>query len=230
MKKILMYMIFVTACIALTACGRKDTEKEEQTTGRPEDFEVIAIHAGNLPVYLDEAKYYAYTAQATYETYYLTQNLEIDWKDEMTGGSTWETVVKGQVLDEICKRECMYSLAGQYNVSLTEEEKNEIKKEVSLYFSDSDEKLLKKINISKERLENVFQKKKTAEKVEAVMEAMSAKESGDATQNKKSKEVYSEWKQENTVMATEAWQQLRFDEPVFTMEDLTENQQRGEQQ
>ena len=215
MKKGILSLIVAMACMSLAACGRGESKIEE--TAMQKDSEVIAIHAGDAPVYLDEARYYLYTAQATYETYYLTRNQEIDWKSEMTGGSTWETVVKGQVLDEICQRECLYALAGQSNIVLTDEM-------VSLFFAESSDTLLKKNSITKERLEIVFQKQKIAEKVETIMEAMSSKESANTAQNKKTKEVYAQWKKENTVAPTEAWQELRIDGHIFTSEDLTEKQ------
>ena len=73
-------VLVIATLISLTGCGAKKVKKVEETTKKPD--ETVAIHAGNTEVYLDEAKYYAYTAQATYETYYLTKNKEINWSSK----------------------------------------------------------------------------------------------------------------------------------------------------
>ncbi len=207
----------------LVACGG-DSSAENKTTKYVPDHENVAVRAGNTDVFMDEAKYYVFTAQATYETYYLTQNENIDWNSEMTKGSTWETVVKGQVLDEICKRECFYALAQQYNVSLTDVEEITLNKMVNAYFSDSNEVLKDKINIEKKRLKELFKKDMIARKVEEVLEAMSAEEGKETTANKKADEIYKEWKEQNEVTATKAWESIRLEGHIFTEEDLTNNQ------
>ncbi|MCR5703786.1 MAG: hypothetical protein K6G85_04115 [Eubacterium sp.] len=222
-KGLLIGIVLLALGIVLTACSGK-TKKEESTTKHIPDEKVVAIQAGEIKVYLDEAKYYAYTAQATYETYYLTQNKEIDWEGKMTKGSSWETVVKGQVLDEICKRECLYALAEQYNVQLDETELMTLKKMVRAYEKDTNEELKTRIGIQKERLAEIFEKNMVAQKVEGVLEAMSAEEGKETKQNKKADAAYEEWKESNTIMPTKDWENIRFSGHIFTKEDLTNNQ------
>ena len=222
-KGLLIGIVFLALGIVLTACSGK-TKKEESTTKHIPDEKVVAIQAGEIKVYLDEAKYYAYTAQATYETYYLTQNKEIDWEGKMTKGSSWETVVKGQVLDEICKRECLYGLAEQYNVQLDETELMTLKKMVKAYEKDTNEELKERIGIQKDRLTEIFKKNIMAKKVEDVLEAMSAEEGKKTKKNKKADAAYEEWKESNKVMPTKDWENIKFSGHIFTKEDLTNNQ------
>lgn len=51
----------------------------KSSTGSDGADTILTITAGGSQVMLDEVRYYAYTAQATYETYYLTKGKEIDW-------------------------------------------------------------------------------------------------------------------------------------------------------
>lgn len=210
MKRLLNILFCIVMMISLTACGSiKSTKEEETTTLSPE--KTIAIHAGEVQVFLDEAKYYAYTAQATYETYFITEGKELDWDSEMKDGITWQQGVKSIVLDDICRRECMYSLAEEYNVVLSEEEQSDIAIEVENYFSKTNKKLSAKINISEERLKFVFEKKKIAGKVEEIMTAS----------NKKiPEETYEKWKTGNTVTAEQQWKSITFNKPIFTLEDI----------
>lgn len=223
-KKMIILLIAILALLNFTACGNQDNE-EKNTTKKIEDSENIAVNIGDNKIYLDEAKYYLYTSQASYETYYLTQDIEIDWDSKMIDDSTWEEVVKGATLDDICRRECMYSLRQQYNVSLTDDEMKEVEKNVEVYYTNTDEKLQNKIGVEKDRLKDIFVKKMIAEKIETVLEAMSAEdgETGQEVNSKKADEIYKEWKSENEVMATECYRNIHFDEPIFTKESLTAN-------
>ena len=222
-KRLLMGMLLAVLGVMFTACGG-DSKKEEPTTKKIPNYQVVAINAGEKKVFLDEAKYYAYTAQATYETYYLTQGIELEWSEEMTNGSSWETVVKGQVLDEICKRECLYSLAEQYNVQLSDTEKVTLKKMVKAYEADTNVELKDRIGIDKKRLSEIFEKDMVSKKVEEVLEAMSAEGGKNAKKNEKANSIYAEWKKNNEVMPTKDWENIKFKGHIFTKEDLTNNQ------
>lgn len=195
--------------VSCWGCGKKTQESEKATTGSPED--IVAISAGESKVYLDEAKYYIYTAQATYEVYNITEGRELDWNSEMKDGVTWHQGVKSMVLDDVCRRECMYNLAKEYNVSLSDDEEKQIDIEVENYFEGTANKLITKIGISKSRLKYVFEKKKIANKVQDIM----------TTADKKlPDETYENWKKGNTVTTAEQWDQINFEKPIFRLEDL----------
>ncbi|MFQ9516352.1 MAG: hypothetical protein ACLRZ9_11095 [Eubacterium sp.] len=196
--------------ISLMGCGSKETRKKEETTTiNPE--KTVAIHAGDIKVFLDEAKYYVYTAQATYETYYITEGKEIDWNSEMKDGVTWQQGVKSMVLDDICRRECMYSFAEEYNVNLSDEEKKEVGIDVENYYLKTSKILSSKIDISEKRLKYVFEKRKIADKVEEIMTA---------SNKKLPDETYETWKTGNTVTAEEQWKTITFNKQIFTLEDI----------
>lgn len=226
LKKISTVLVIIIVMLSFTACGnREETNKDNSNSP-----ETVAIHIGDINIYLDEARYYLYTSQASYETYYLTKDTEIDWKSKMKEGVTWEEFVKGATLDDICRRECMYSLREQYNVSLTDEEKQEVQKMAGAYFANTAENLQQKIRISDKRLKQIFEKKLIAEKVTDILEAMNAEKNeagadenvtGEKT-NQKANAIYKKWKSEYEVKVYECFREIHFDEPVFTKESLTE--------
>jgi hypothetical protein len=203
-----IFCLLLILSFCIVGCGG-NSGKEEATTKSAED--TVAIHAGEINVYLDEARYYAYIAQGTYETYYLTEGKEIDWNKKTKKGLTMETLVKSTVLDEICRRECIYSYCKEYNIDLSEEEQEQVRIDLDNYYKETDGELLSKIGISKERLKMVFQKQAIAEKIENVMAF--------ANENLPD-ETYKNWKTENTVTAEAQWESITFNQPIFTMEDL----------
>lgn len=158
----------------------------KSSTGSDGADTILTITAGGSQVMLDEVRYYAYTAQATYETYYLTKGKEIDWDSKMDGNVTWEQGVKSLVLDDICKREWLNEISSQYDIKLTKKEKSSVKTKALEYFKNTNVKLAKKINISEGRLIKVFEKAEIADKTEKKME-----KDGSST-----KEMYIKWKKE----------------------------------
>ena len=210
MKNFFVIIICLVLMAGMTACGNERSGEKEQTTTISES-KTVAIHAGEVQVLMDEARYYAYTAQATYEAYYISENREIDWNSKMTKEVTWQQGVKSIVLDDICRRECMYALASEYNITLTKEEEAMIDVAVEKYYSDTDKKLMSKIDIEKNRLKFVFEKEEIASKVENVMMA---------TDKNLSDETYENWKTGNTVTAEKQWKMITFKEHIFTLEDI----------
>ena len=210
MKKIICVLLCIIMTVAMTGCKNKKEEKPVETTALP-DVETVAINAGSVKVYLDEAKYYAYTSQATYETYFISEGKEIDWSSEAKDGKTWQEVVKSLVLDGICRRECMYELRKEYNVTLTDEEKDGVKTKVSNYIKDSSTNISRKIAISEERLTEVFEKEAIAGKLEDIL---------NAEKKNQADEIYDRWKEENVVTGTAAWKDVNFDEAIFTLEEI----------
>ena len=210
MKNVFVIIICLVLTAGMTACGNERPEEKEQITTISES-KTVAIHAGKVQVLMDEARYYAYTAQATYEAYYISENREIDWNSKMTKEVTWQQGVKSIVLDDICRRECMYALASEYNITLTKEEEEMIDVAVEKYYSDTDKKLMSKIDIEKNRLKFVFEKEEIASKVENVMMA---------TDKNLSDETYENWKTGNTVTAEKQWKMITFKEHIFTLEDI----------
>ena len=171
-KKLICILAGFTVAVGLVGCGQGKTVEEttvatietgsesstvlkgtvsKSSTGSDGADTTLTITAGGSQVMLDEVRYYAYTAQATYETYYLTKGKEIDWDSKMDGDVTWEQGVKSLVLDDICKREWLNEISSQYDIKLTKKEKLSVKTKALEYFKNTNVKLAKKINISEGR-------------------------------------------------------------------------------
>lgn len=211
MKKIFAILICVMLSFNLVGCGEQEVKENINETTASQEGLAVAIYAGESNVYIDEARYYAYTTQATYETYYLAEKEELNWNSGKTKGTPLQYVVKSTVLDAICRRECMYELADEYNIKLSEKEIKKINIDVENFYEEGNSKLVDKINISEDRLNFVFQKAKIAEKVENIMNT-SDKNLADST--------YKKWKEEHTVTADKNWEDINYNEPIFTAEDI----------
>ena len=230
-KKLICILAGFTVAVGLVGCGQGKTVEEttvatsetgsesstvlkgtvsKSSTGSDGADTILTITAGGSQVMLDEVRYYAYTAQATYETYYLTKGKEIDWDSKMDGDVTWEQGVKSLVLDDICKREWLNEISSQYDIKLTKKEKLSVKTKALEYFKNTNVKLAKKINISEGRLIKVFEKAEIAKKTEKKME-----KDGSST-----KEMYIKWKKGNNVTAESQWNNINFKEAIFTLEDV----------
>ena len=230
-KKLICILAGLTVAVGFVGCGQgkaveettvatSETGSESSTvlkgtaskssTGSDGADTTLTITAGGSQVMLDEVRYYAYTAQATYETYYLTKGKEIDWDSKMDGDVTWEQGVKSLVLDDICKREWLNEVSSQYDIKLTKKEKSSVKTKALEYFKNTNVKLAKKINISEDRLIKVFEKAEIADKTERKME-----KDGSST-----KEMYIKWKKGNNVTAESQWNNINFKEAIFTLEDV----------
>jgi len=230
-RKLICILAGLTVAVGLVGCGQKKAVEEttvatsetgsesstvlngtasKSSTGSDGADTTLTITVGGSQVMLDEVRYYAYTAQATYETYYLTKGKEIDWDSKMDGDVTWEQGVKSLVLDDICKREWLNEISSQYDIKLTKKEKLSVKTKALEYFKNTNVKLAKKINISEGRLIKVFEKAEIADKTEKKME-----KDGSST-----KEMYIKWKKGNNVTAESQWNNINFKEAIFTLEDV----------
>lgn len=157
-------------------------------------------------IYMDEVRYYAYKTQATYEVYYMSKNKELKWNKKLKIGVTLEEGVKSQILSNICERQALYEEASKYDVSLSAEEESEANEEADYYLENSSEKMLSKVNISKERLVEMYKKEKIAKKVEDIL---NAKEKNGAD------EMYQQWKGKVTIVMEEPWGKINFSEKIM---------------
>ena len=157
-------------------------------------------------IYMDEFRYYAYKTQATYEVYYMSKNKELKWNKKLKIGVTLEEGVKSQILSNICERQALYEEASKYDVSLSAEEESEANEEADYYLENSSEKMLSKVNISKERLVEIYKKEKIAKKVEDIL---NAKEKNSAD------EMYQQWKSKVTIVMEEPWGKINFSEKIM---------------
>ena len=157
-------------------------------------------------IYMDEVRYYAYKTQATYEDYYMSKNKELKWNKKLKIGVTLEEGVKSQILSDICERQALYEEASKYDVSLSAEEESEANEEADYYLENSSEKMLSKVNISKERLVEIYKKEKIAKKVEDIL---------NTKEKNRADEMYQQWKSKVTIVMEEPWGKINFSEKIM---------------
>lgn len=206
MKRLLILTICIMFALGLVGCGCGSKDDANAT-----DDKKLAITVDGNEVYLDEAKYYAYSAQATNEVYYIANEPnEIDWNKNV-GRGTAQEAVKGEVLDSICQRECFYEKKDEYNVKLDADEKKEVDNKVKNYYSESSKKLKDIIGVSKKRLKEIFTKDAIAQKVEDIMEA---EEKGSASKYSK------DWIDDASVDCEKCWSDINFQTHIFSKKDV----------
>lgn len=211
-----LVLLCTTVTVIFSACsfGKSSEEVVTDENGNKINTDLSYDEAARQPVivvgteqvYLDEVRYYTYTTQATYETYYATEDKELDWNMEMSVGVTLAEAVKSNLLDAICEREALSSYAEEYGVSFSEEELTKISKKVDKFYAKTNEKLLDRIKIKTERLKEVFEKDELSKKVKEKLEGQ---------QTGKAEEVYKNWKKANTVTTNEYWDALNFNTPIL---------------
>ena len=113
-KKILILaMAGMLAATSLTGCGSF------------KDDDVVAV-VGDKEITADIANFYARYTQAQYETYYAGYLGEDMWNSEATEGQTYEESVKDSVLKQLETMILLEEHMGDYEVSLSDKEKNAI--------------------------------------------------------------------------------------------------------
>ena len=159
-NKLSVLVLILIIALCMQACAGDNNENE----GSGDDTEVV-LEIGGHDVCMDEIRYYAYTKQASYEAYYIAYDKEIDWQDSADDEQTLEEAVKESLLNEICKRSVINNHADEYEVELDSSDRAEAESMVDEYFENSSEALKTKINITEERLEEVFEYKILYEKM-----------------------------------------------------------------
>ena len=113
-KKILILaMAGMLAATSLTGCGSF------------KDDDVVAV-VGDKEITADIANFYARYTQAQYETYYAGYLGEDMWNSEAMEGQTYEESVKDSVLKQLETMILLEEHMGDYEVSLSDKEKNAI--------------------------------------------------------------------------------------------------------
>lgn len=213
--------------LVMTGCKAKDDKTKDTTTlpktsttveVKDDKAQIIAMVVGGVNVYLDEFHYYAYTTQATYEVYYLTENEVLDWNRIVTGNITLEEAAKNKIYEDICKRQAMLYIGANpkegasYNITPTDDMMKEVDEMVRGYEQGTNEKLKERIGISTNRLKEVYLKDILSK---AIMEQM--KEQG-----KDPEKEYQKWREENEFNTFEWFDKFDFRDTIFkSLDDNT---------
>lgn len=132
----------IIAALALGGCASADTDA------------VATVYGTEVTV--GEAGLYAVYQQVQYEQFYsMYLGTTVDWKQEIDG-KTMEEQTKESMLEQFKKMQIVASHAGDYNISVSEEEETKIKEAAKKLVEDNDEKALKALHISEESAAALF--------------------------------------------------------------------------
>ena len=158
-KRVLLFAITgLLAAGVLTGCGSIDENDVVATVGEKE-------------ITADVANFFARYTQAQYETYYSGYLGKDMWNTDASEGETYEEFVKDSVLNELEKMIVLEEHMGDYDVSLTEEEKAVIEKSAKAFDEANTLESKEKISGSRKTVKRVLTlmavQKKMAEAIEA---------------------------------------------------------------
>ncbi|MBR3646680.1 MAG: hypothetical protein IKN54_09685 [Lachnospiraceae bacterium] len=215
----------ISGTLSMTGCGINADKTKEETTFpytsttvevKDDNAQITAMVVGGVSIYLDEFYYYAYTTQATYEVYYLTENEPLDWSRTVTGDITLEEAAKNKVYEDICKRQAMLYIGANpekgvsYNITPTDDMMKKVDEMVQEYEQGTNDKLKDRIGISTSRLKEVYLKDILSKDI---MEQM--KEQG-----KDPEKEYQKWREENEINTLEWFDKFTFRDTIFkSLED-----------
>ena len=161
-KLAILCLVAALSSSALTGCTIGDTEivlNMNTVTGHKYVFSVNGDKCTK-----EEARLYLCNYQNMYGHAYGLNLWEYDYS-KLPEGSTLEDYVKDITLNELVHIMCMEQLAKQEQISLTEDEKEKIKKVAEEYYESLSEKELSYIDIDKKKLERFYEKYAMAQKL-----------------------------------------------------------------
>ena len=159
MKKTSSIIAFVLALIlavsAFTGCGAANEDPGNYSSQ-------VAATIGDDTIYLDEANFFLRYNQWNLESYYWEYYQYMGYVNMWAAPAgdnadkTMDTSLKEQVMDELLETRILMSHADEYNVALTDEDKETVKKAVEDFFSEYDENFFKYAKVTEEQLTEWF--------------------------------------------------------------------------
>jgi foldase protein PrsA len=136
---------------------------------------LVKIDGGKDKITYGYANFNARLTQAMYDVFYKTSNessYENLWTQaSQTGKGTMESVTKSQILDEIKTAYYLTENAKDYGVSLTSDEKKEIKKTARTFMKENSKAAKKQLGAKEEYVERYLEDQLYTQKMEAAIEA-----------------------------------------------------------
>lgn len=157
-KALILFMAGMLAVTSLTGCG----------SFKGND---VALTIGKEEITADTANFYARYIQATYETYYGAYLGEDMWNSEAEKGKTYEESVKDSVIEELEAMVLSDIHKGDYEVSLTDEEKTSIKNAVKSFAEENGLDQKEKVSGNEETVEEILTLITVSAKVRTVIES-----------------------------------------------------------
>lgn len=166
MKKriaVLILTVLMAASVLGGCSGKVDASKYSTTAFATIDGEKL---------YLDEMNYYLRTSQYMYEEWGYLEYMGVEkWDDEVSYYNLW-TEIPGESLKEssvaaVRQAYILSKEAEKVGLSLTADEQTKVAEAVDKFLNESDAELLAAVNVSKERLTEIYTRNALANKMYA---------------------------------------------------------------
>ena len=157
-KAVILFLSAMLAAGSLTGCGSLDES-------------AVAVSVNDKELTADVANFYARYMQAQYETYYGAYLGDDMWNTEAEEGETYEESVKNAAKESLEIMLLCEEHMGDYEVSLSDGEKEEISKTAKEFAEDNSLEDKEKISGSAETAERVLTLMAIQGKVQEAIEA-----------------------------------------------------------
>ena len=216
-KKVLVLGTAGVMCFSsLTGCG--DSVKSD---------EVVAT-VGEDEITLGTANFFARLQQASYETYYagmMGMSGEDMWNQVDETGNSYDVSIKAGLMDNLTTMVVLRQHASDYNISLSDEDKEAISKAADEFIAANSEEVLDNISGDKESIEELLelmtiqQRMHDAITAEADVSEVEETEAASVKENYFNEKVTS-WKTESEISVDDkAWNKIDFKKIGFTMKE-----------
>lgn len=162
-------ILMMLAAVALAGCGKKEAgvprvlEQESGTT---------LATLGDEPIYLEEALFYTRMLQEQWEYVYYESFGETMWQQEADdSGQTLAELLKSSVLDTLTELHLLCAHAGEYGVSLTDGEQEEIARRAQNFMENNTKAVLEAAGADRESVERYLARNELAGKVAEAIRA-----------------------------------------------------------
>lgn len=157
-KAVMLVMAAMLAAASVTGCSSFDGD-------------AAAITVGDKKVTADEANFYARYTQAQYETYYGSYMGEDMWNTEASEGKVYEEAVKAGIQEDMERMILFEQHMKDYDVTLTDAEKEVIKKSAATFAEDNGLENKEKVSGDDKTVKRVLTLLAIRSKVQSAIEA-----------------------------------------------------------
>lgn len=172
-----------------------------------DETNIAVIKVNDQSVTMQEVNVYLYQLR----DFYTAQYGESPWNTEMEDGTKLHEYAKNELYNGLVRTEILISKAGEYSVSLTDEEKQQCSDEAKAYIEELGPAIAKDFALTEEGVRIMKEKQALSTKVyNAALDklAETAEDTSDESLAKAFDEEFEGWKAEYTITTDPIWENI----------------------
>lgn len=172
-----------------------------------DEMNIAVIKVNDQEIAMKEVNVYLYQLR----DFYTSQYGESPWNTEMEDGRKLHEYAKEELYNGLVRTEILNSKAGEYGVSLTDEEKQQCADEAKAYIEELGAAISQDFALTEEGVQIMKEKQALSTKVyNAALEriAETAEDTSDEALARSFEEMYESWKGEYTVINDPIWDNI----------------------